>query len=60
MLVVNDTRRNVTGLQEFTSYKFQVLAFTSVGDGPNSSVLVARTLQDGKNSVTIDLIKCII
>ena len=39
--------RNVTGLNEYTEYAFQVLAFTSDGDGPKSSVEVARTMEDG-------------
>ncbi len=39
----------VTNLEEYTEYEFQVLAFNSVGDGPKSSVKVARTLEDGKN-----------
>ena len=40
--------KNVTGLDKYTEYEFHVLAFTSVGDGPNSSVEVERTMQDGK------------
>ena len=28
-------------------YEFQVLAFTSAGDGVNSSVVVQRTKEDG-------------
>ena len=40
--------KNVPGLDKYTEYEFQVLAFTSVGDGPNSSVEVERTMQDGK------------
>ena len=39
--------RDVTGLDKYTEYEFQVLAFTSVGDGPNSSVEVVRTKEDG-------------
>ena len=39
--------RNVTGLNEYTEYAFQVLAFTSDGDGPKSSVEVERTMEDG-------------
>ena len=39
---------DVTGLDKYTEYEFQVLAFTSVGDGPKSSVEVQRTMQDGK------------
>ena len=43
-------RRDVTGLNIYTEYEFEVLAFTSVGDGPRSSPLVVvRTMKDGKN-----------
>ena len=45
--------KDVTGLEKYTEYKFQVLAFTSVGDGTNSSAKVKRTLQDGKRSEII-------
>ena len=38
-------RKKVTGLQESTEYKLQVLAFTSVGDGPKSPVQVVKTLE---------------
>ena len=41
-------RKNVTGLEKYTSYEFQVLAYTSVGDGPNSSSVVERTKEDGR------------
>ena len=40
--------KNVTGLEKYTLYEFQVLAYTSVGDGPNSSTIVERTKEDGK------------
>ena len=39
--------RNVVGLDKYTEYEFQVLAFTSDGDGPNSSVEVERTMEYG-------------
>ena len=39
---------NVTGLDKYTEYEFQVLAFTSNGYGPKSSVKVERTNQDGE------------
>ena len=39
--------RDVTGLDKYTEYEFQVLAFTSVGDGTKSSVKVERTKEDG-------------
>ena len=38
----------VTGLDKYTEYEFEVLAFTSVGDGPKSSVESQRTMEDGK------------
>ena len=53
-------RRDVTGLDEYTEYEFQVLAFTSVGDGPNSSVEVERTRQDGKWSENISCFQLIL
>ena len=40
--------KTVSGLDKFTEYEFQVLAFTSVGDGPKSSVKVERTKEDSK------------
>ena len=51
MLQVDDgaTRtETVTGLDKYTEYEFQVLAFTSNGYGPNSSVEVGRTHEDGE------------
>ena len=39
--------KHVTGLDKYTEYEFQVLAFTSVGDGLKSSVVVKRTKEDG-------------
>ena len=46
MLQVDDgatSTENVTGLDKYTEYEFQVLAFTSGGDGPKSSFKVERT-----------------
>ena len=40
--------KTVTGLAKYTEYEFQVLAFTSVGDGPRSSVKSKRTMEDGR------------
>ena len=40
--------KDATGLAKYTEYEFQLLAFTSVGDGPKSSVEVARTREEGK------------
>ena len=41
-------RKNVTGLDKYTDYEFQVLAFTSKGDGPKSSAKSETTKEDGK------------
>ena len=38
----------INGLEKYTEYEFQVLAFTFHGDGPKSSVEVVRTKEDGK------------
>lgn len=40
--------KNITGLDKYTVYEFQVLAFTSVGDGPKSSVKFERTKEGSK------------
>ena len=45
--------RVVSGLDKYTDYEFQVLAFSSKGDGPKSSVVVERTKEDGKIYKTI-------
>ena len=42
--------KEITGLDKYTEYEFRVLAFTSAGDGPKSSVVVKRTKEDGRNS----------
>ena len=52
---VSSTRNKViTGLDEYTEYEFQVLAYTSVGDGPNSSIKYERTKEDGKELIKLD------
>ena len=38
----------VSGLAAYTEYEFQVLAYTSAGDGMKSSVQSVRTMEDGK------------
>ena len=43
----------VTGLDKYTEYELEVLAFTSVGDGPKSSVMSERTKEDGKKLCTV-------
>ena len=46
--------KDVTGLDIYTEYEFEVLAFTSVGDGPKSSpLMVVRIMKDGKNFKTV-------
>ena len=39
--------QNVVGLDEYIEYEFQILAFTSDGDGPKTPVKVERTKEDG-------------
>ena len=39
--------RNVTWLDKYPEYEFQMLAFTSDGDGPKTAVKVERTKEDG-------------
>ena len=41
--------KTVTGLQESTEYELQVLAYTSAGDGPQSSVQFVKTKEHGKS-----------
>ena len=48
----NTFTKTVTGLLKYTEYEFQVLAFTSAGDGSKSSKLVERTSEDGKIKTT--------
>ena len=38
----------LTGLQEYVEYNISVRAYTSVGPGPYSDIVVERTLEDGK------------
>jgi len=38
----------ISGLDAYTEYEFQVLAFTAAGDGPNSTAAPVRTKEDGK------------
>ena len=39
--------QNVVGLDKYTEYEFQILAFTSDGNGPKTPVKVERTKEDG-------------
>ena len=43
----------LTGLSKFTCYDYQVLAYTSKGDGPPSSVQSFQTLQDGEYDAVV-------
>ena len=52
MVIINNgtaSTKDVTVLAKYTEYEFQILVFTSVGDGPNSSVKIERTREDGKD-----------
>ena len=48
--------KDVTGLAKYTAYEFQVLAFTSAGDGPKRAVVFNRTKEDGRSLLTYILI----
>ena len=52
LIITNNGTLNktLTGLSKFTQYEFQVLAYTSAGDGPKSHVKVQKTKEDGKNN----------
>ncbi|XP_068755364.1 myoblast growth factor receptor egl-15-like isoform X3 [Montipora capricornis] len=43
----------VTGLEESTEYELKVLAYTSAGDGPRSSVKFVKTLEVGFSMASI-------
>ena len=43
--------KTITGLQESTEYELQVLAYTSAGDGPKSTVQSVKTLEVGKSYI---------
>ena len=56
MELINDKAvltTDVIGLAKYTDYEFKVLAFTSVGDGPNSTVESETTKEDGKKLLLI-------
>ena len=42
------TSAEIGNLRKFTDYKIWVVAYTSVGDGPPSDVVIKRTDEDGK------------
>ena len=57
MITVNSAgilSTSVTRLLKYTEYEFQVLAFTTAGDGPKSSVETERTKEDGKELKNVD------
>lgn len=39
----------LSGLQKYTVYVLQVLAYTQLGDGPPSNPILRQTREDGKN-----------
>ena len=45
--------KEVTGLDKYTEYEFQVLAFTSVGDGTLSAKKFKRTMEDGIRDIVV-------
>ena len=56
MKLINDKvvrTTDVFGLSKYTEYDFQVLAFTSAGDGPKSTVKSETTKEDGRILILI-------
>ena len=54
VITINDNSSvsiDVTGLDKFTEYEFQLLAFSSVGNGPKTSLQVVKTNEDGKMAI---------
>lgn len=49
---ITTTRERVElrGMEKFTNYSVQVLAYTQAGDGVRSSVLYIQTKEDGESS----------
>ena len=45
---ISQLNTTLTGLQEYVEYNISVRAYTSVGPGPYSDLVVNRTLEDGK------------
>mgnify|MGYP001799732742 CR=1 FL=1 len=45
----NSAETVLTGLEKFIKYNISVLAFTTKGDGPNSTEVTVTTDQDGKS-----------
>lgn len=46
-VVKNQTKITLDELQKWTEYRLWVLAGTTIGDGPISSPITVRTLEDG-------------
>lgn len=44
----SDLAASLVGLQEYVNYSIAVRAYTIIGPGPDSSLIVLQTLQDGK------------
>lgn len=54
---VTTTRERVElrGMEKFTNYSVQVLAYTQAGDGVRSSVLYIQTKEDGESEADLPL-----
>lgn len=46
------------GLEKYTNYSIQVLAFTSAGDGVRSEQIYVRTKEDGKTQLSPGQLVC--
>ena len=49
MMLVEETSFLIQDLQEYVDYNISVRAYTEIGEGPYSTGMIVRTLQDGKS-----------
>lgn len=48
------------GLEKYTNYSIQVLAFTSAGDGVRSEQIYVRTKEDGTRTLPNITVSCVV
>ena len=54
MLVIEASRTSceISDLKKWTQYKVWVAAYTQIGDGPYSDVIIVQTDEDGRSNLT--------
>lgn len=50
-MTTNQPSLELDGLEKYTNYSIQVLAFTNAGDGVRSEQIYVRTKEDGTYSI---------